>query len=362
MTRAADSHAPNNFDFVRLVAAAWVIVGHGYHLNGLYDTTPLLFNTAISTFAVRVFFVVSGYLVVASWRRDPHVGRFLARRALRIWPGLCGVVLIAAFVLGPVMTTLDVATYFSDPQTYGYLGTIFFYIQYYLPGVFAANVYPVAVNGSLWSLPAEVAMYLSVPAVALMGMALPFRYAYALGAKAVVAVAAIVPFVGSQPPVPVIVWATDLIEILWMAPYFVVGGCLDLFRRYVPLHLGAAAVLVVIGEAISAAGPSVQILLVLITCYAVISFGTSSTPYIRRAARFGDLSYGIFLYGYPIQQIIAGAWHADLPVPFQIALALVLAAACAFLSWRFIERPSLNLKPRTPRSAPSSATTAGRSD
>ena len=75
------------------------------------------------------------------------------------------------------------------------------------------------------------------------------------------------------------------------------------------------------------------------------------TPLISSAGRYGDISYGLYLYGFPVQQLVAWRLHGTLPVPVQIVIALIGAGACAFVSWRLIEEPALRLKPRGKRSA-----------
>lgn len=115
----------NNFDFIRIVAATLVIVGHAYALLAL-PGTPEFFRSSVSTFAVKVFFVLSGYLVVTSWLHDPSVLRFITKRALRIWPALIAVVTLSAVVIGPLVTTLPLVDYVAHPAFGRYFETILF--------------------------------------------------------------------------------------------------------------------------------------------------------------------------------------------------------------------------------------------
>jgi Acyltransferase family len=107
--------------------------------------------------------VISGYLVSESWLRDSRLPAFLMRRSLRIFPGLTVIVLLSVLVLGPLMSDLPLRAYFGDRQSISYLWNVVLYPVYVLPGVFVDNPYPLAVNGSLWSLPVEFAMYLLTP-------------------------------------------------------------------------------------------------------------------------------------------------------------------------------------------------------
>lgn len=341
-------HAPNNFDFVRLAAAALVIAGHAHPLNGL--TSPGFFQVSIETYAVKIFFVLSGYLVTKSWIEDPRIPQFMARRALRIFPALVGVTVLSVFVLGPIATKLDLRDYFRYPSLWTYFQNIFLYIHYYLPGVFTDNIYPGAVNGSLWSLSAEFFMYIIVSAVGLVFAGTTYRVGY-LATSVLILMANVYCFqIMPQPPPRVVFYATDMMAWLTMAPYFMAGGCLFAFKDYIKPNLAISLLLVLAGLWLTSTGLGVEPLLLAITSYAVISFGLESTPLISRAARYGDISYGLYLYGFPVQQLVAWRLHGIVPVPVQIIIALIGAGACAFVSWRLIEAPALRLKPRSERS------------
>src|SRR5689334_3389618 len=114
----------NAFDVLRLFAALTVIFGHAFRLTG--EIGPSFAGTGVATTGVKVFFVISGYLVAQSWMRDPNPARFLRRRLLRIMPGLVAVVALTAFVLGPLVTRLPLPAYFADARTLLYLANIAF--------------------------------------------------------------------------------------------------------------------------------------------------------------------------------------------------------------------------------------------
>ena len=117
-----EAHRENNFDAVRLIAAAAVIYGHAHPLTGTVDVGFM--GNAVQSFAVKVFFVISGFLIATSWIADPNVPRYLEKRALRIFPALVVVVVLCAFVLGPVVTTLPLTQYFANGRTRAYLWNI----------------------------------------------------------------------------------------------------------------------------------------------------------------------------------------------------------------------------------------------
>jgi len=323
----------NNFDFLRMAAAFLVLVSHQFALNGLPE--PSVFRMSLGTFAVLVFFSVSGFLVSQSWRQDPHALRFLAKRFLRIWPGLAVVTLLAALVLGPLVSTLEAQTYFAHPDLRDFLRNLkLTTIRYVLPGVFDDNPHPRAVNGSLWTIPLEVRCYAALLLAGVAGL-MARRWTVALGTAAFA-----VYFFGP---------AFDPKNYqLHFAVYFFAGVCLDLYRR---LWEGQPAWLVAAAGAASLAfhllGLDHIALAILIPSLSVAA-GTCATPVIRRFGRYGDLSYGVYIYAFPIQQTVV--WMAGKDLPFTAGLAIAAAATlvCAFLSWHLVEQPALRLKSRLP--------------
>lgn len=146
-----------------------VFVSHHYALQGLPE--PMVSTwTTFGGLGVAMFFSISGYLIAISWMRDPHLGRFAVRRLLRILPGLVVVVAFCALVLGPWMSTVPPAEYYWHPGVWAYFRNILFSPVYSLPGVFGANPYPHAVNGSLWTLPLEFFLYFAMIPVSFLGI------------------------------------------------------------------------------------------------------------------------------------------------------------------------------------------------
>ncbi len=100
----------NSFDVLRLAAAAMVLVGHSFYLAGRSEPTVPLTGTGISFVGVLVFFAISGFLVTGSWLHDRRVVPFVVKRALRIMPALVVVLVLTAYLLGPLATTIDRGT------------------------------------------------------------------------------------------------------------------------------------------------------------------------------------------------------------------------------------------------------------
>jgi len=323
----------NNFDFLRIVAVLLVLINHQFDLTR--RVAPGLFSfQSMGGIGVLIFFSISGYLVAQSWDRDPSVPRFLARRVIRIWPGLIMVTLLAAFLLGPLASSLPMAAYFHAPEFRGYFATLEMRIQFDLPGVFKDNPWGSAVNGSLWTLPLEVRWYVVLAVLGLAGI-LRRRFLVLLGAVAF----AIFVFVIRDAQHRV-----DRSLLNEFGAFFFYGVCLNYFndiwtRRPVLI----AALLAVISFALAKTGYQYAAFFAIFP-FAVIWIGTSSTPVLRRFGRFGDFSYGMYIYAFPVQQTVIWLSGNRISLIQGLIVSAICTAILAFISWHLVERRGLALK------------------
>ena len=220
----------NNLTALRWFAACLVLYGHAFVFLGLPE--PLFLQwVPMGPLGVYIFFAISGYLVAQSWQRDPNVPRFLAKRALRIFPGLLVCTLLSVLVLGPWLTTLDMATYWRNEHTRGYFTNVALYMTYHLPGVFAQNKLPHAVNGSLWSLPVEFFMYLLLAFLGLVGTWFQNqKWGNWLTALTTLSFMLLVALWALPSTEALVVYRTDLRQIPLCGVYFMVGVCLFQFN------------------------------------------------------------------------------------------------------------------------------------
>jgi peptidoglycan/LPS O-acetylase OafA/YrhL len=354
---AAPADAPRHystFDALRIIAAIAVILSHAYPLTGHREPFTVHlggYTPDLGTSAVAVFFVISGFLITMSWNRTPGTRSFVVKRFARIWPGFAVVVLAAAFILGPLVTTLAVRDYLTSGQTWGYVGHNLFMapIKFTLPGVFA-DLPNHAVNGSLWTLPYEVLAYVSVLVLGIIGclrrrmvvlvvfvaVLLCFRLSVATHELDVSSLHA-----GG------ITGARLLVLLAW----FFAGAILFLFSDRIPRtgRIAFAAALVL------AAGLAVgeSLLVIPSFAYLIIFAGTRPSVFVDTVRRRGDPSYGIYLYAFPIQQLFVLAGVRDPLLLFIIATPI--AIIFGYLSWHLIENPSIRaLKgfARSPKRAP----------
>lgn len=332
----SDNSRENNFNIIRFIAAVMVIYGHMYHLIGSYPKN--YFGMAVSSIGVKVFFLISGYLIMQSYIRDSNLLRYCIRRFFRIVPGLIGVVLFSVFIVGPIFTTLPLENYFSDPLIKVYLKNIVFYINYNLPGVFVDNIYPNAINGSLWSLPVEVFMYIMLPAIFII-----FRK---VSKKPVVFILAIISEcvnLGRQiffPDLRIVIYGSNIVDALALIPYFFVGMlfCFDGIKRYLNFQLATA--LLIIGMMLDISTVKGELLLFFVLPYFIFSFAFVENPLFKKCFSKNDYSYGMYLYGFVIQQILVNKLaYLGLSLNVFMLISTTVTMIFAILSWHLIEKP-----------------------
>jgi peptidoglycan/LPS O-acetylase OafA/YrhL len=277
---------------------------------------------------------------------------FAVKRALRILPALAVCLLVSAYVLGAAATTLPLHAYLesSQPLTYAVRnlvavagGGLVSEPTYTLPGVFAHNPHGASINGSLWTLPIEVQAYYMVAFLGCLSLtrrALPAVAAAGLLVLAAPAQAYGMPVVGH-----VLAGRPEAVQLLAL---FGVSALLYLHRERIPLRLDvgallAAALLLTLDTSLEKVVTSLTLpYLILLAAYRL-------PPAVQRLTRHGDISYGLYLLAFPIQQTILLLSPGRLSPYALFAIALPLTIAFATLSWRLIERPALRLKPRAAR-------------
>jgi len=345
-----EAHGSNNFDFVRVVAALCVVVSHQYALNGLPEPTFLNVHT-LGGLGVLIFFSVSGYLVAQSWTADPHPLRFAARRLLRIWPALALVILVCTFVWGPLVSPLGWREYLRHPAVPEYLRNLIFSMKGALPIHLDGNALPYAVNGPLWTIPLELQCYLALAVLGLAGLLRSVWWVAALTAALVVRYA-VVEARGDQ-LADILGWTLEQHFLLEFGLFFAAGTILHHVHLARPWHrpalfgltLSAGTIAILLGRPLLG-------LWLIVPC-TVVLVGTAATPYLRRAGRFGDPSYGLYIFAFPIQQTLIWLNKGRLGWTTLFLLTLLACFAAAFASWHLVEKRVLRLKPRRPRAAPS---------
>lgn len=332
----------NNLTALRWLAASMVLIGHSFAFLGLPEPTFMGWVT-LGPLGVYIFFAISGYLVAQSWESDPHPLRFLQRRALRIFPGLIVCTMLSVFVLGPLLTSLPLSDYFLSIYTRGYLTNIALYITFYLPGVFETNHIANAVNGSLWSLPAEFSMYLALALFGLMRVPRAGWIAVAVGLMLLAKLWAM------RSPDMLVVYRTDLRQVVTCGVYFWVGAVFYRYKLNRYFSMTNVFVAIIIWLCLSRWMDFYVMGSWLILPFLSLAFGLTTNSWLSRLAKY-DYSYGIYIYAFPIQQTVAKFWP-QMPIEYYLAITASATLAMAALSWHYVEHPALRLKPTQRRNS-----------
>ena len=291
----------------------------------------------LATAGVIAFFVVSGFLVTRSAYQSKSTFGFVMARALRVWPALVAASAVTAIVIGPMVTSLTLREYFGSIAPWRYVLLVSTLdVGQSLPGVFPNNPLAHAVNGSLWTLQVETFLY-GVTALVLAVGILRHRVLCTLlviGAALVIV----------QMPEVVLPWIprhdAPMTPRLMLAYGLGVLGYLH--RKAVPLSLWVALLLVV-GTIWCWETRFFSLAFYATSAYLVLYIGLLQLDSITRAMGGTDLSYGIYIYSFPVQQALVSLFHIDRPFVLA-AFTFPIVSVLALASWRLIERPALRLK------------------
>lgn len=321
----------NNFDALRFLAALGVVLSHAYPVtqgSNAHEFLMLLSGgqTSLGEVCVMVFFVISGFLITRSFARAASLTDYLTSRLLRLVPGLAVMALLTSFVMGPLVTSLTAQTYWSSVATYRFLANGLIYnAAQWLPGVFGQHVFPHVVNASLWTLAYEFSCY---TAVATAGLVL--RRAW-------------------LPAFLLALFTVASVFFTWISPrlflvfggYFLAGSLAYLGRRYIPLAGLWFAISLAVLVATLVLQQGFQAASFVFGSYAILWLAMTPVWWLHGFTRHGDFSYGVYIYAFPIQQVLAPVFSSPL-ANFLATTPLVLL--CAVLSWHGVEKPALGYK------------------
>jgi peptidoglycan/LPS O-acetylase OafA/YrhL len=321
----------------RLVMATGVFLGHSIALTGRkVSFAPA--DQLLGHVWVDGFFAISGFLVTSSWLRDPRVGPFLVARGLRILPGLWVCLIITAFVIAPIGVAIQggpnlLATAAPEKYVLNNITTITF--QADIAGTPQGVPHPGMWNGSLWTLQFEVLCYIAVLVFGVVGLLLRRWFLPTAMALALI-------WSATLPP-----WTVEPISIAQIlarfAVMFLAGALLHQFRDVIPARwslVGASAVIVLAASFL----PNYRLVAALPLAYSLVVSGAlihNSQLNFRN-----DLSYGVYIYAWPLQQLLVVSGLGFLtPLLFSTVVAVPILALAA-LSWFLIEKRALSLKSR----------------
>jgi len=334
----------NNFNLIRFVAAFLVLYTHSFVLTGT-DEVEFFYSVSgmtLGSVAVDVFFITSGFLIAGSFFERNNIIAFVWARVLRIYPALIVAVLFCVFVVGLYFTTNSVEDYLSDRMTYSFLlrnFTLFFGVNYHLPGVFTDVPYERAINGSLWTLPYEVKMYACLAVIA--SVIIGFKKWIGQGSIKVL-------FIG-------------------IATVALLVNIINHFHQFVPVQYARLFSMFFVGAAFYVCRDHIRLigwlfyvliamlLLSLINKELFFAIYYIALPYlvfyvayvpsgrVRTFNKAGDYSYGIYIYAFPVQQSVV-TLMPEISVSNMIPVAFIITLCLAFLSWHVIEKSFLTMK------------------
>jgi peptidoglycan/LPS O-acetylase OafA/YrhL len=324
------------FDFLRIALAITIVVNHSFLIvDGNFDYVRAHHLWAIFSLTLPMFFALSGFLISASAQRL-RLHDFLLNRALRIVPALAVDISISALVIGPLFTVFPWKTYYTDTEFKHYFLNIVGFIHYLLPGVFLSNPFAGQVNGSLWTVPPEIGCYAIMTALIASGAIKSGRKLFAAFAAFTVCF-----YLALNYGPDLSTFDTTIFNYLrnfigergrGLYFYFLGGTLLYHFRHKVPYspYLFALCVALCLLRNLSFFGPWKDILFLFPVSYMTAYIGLLP---IRRLPLFsgGDYSYGIYLYGYPLQQMLIQL-HPRLPIALHCLCSIVLATGVAMIS------------------------------
>lgn len=323
----------SGFDYMRLILALTVIAFHsvvtsyGHAYQSAFTQTPFghLFSVILP-----MFFALSGFLVAGSLERAKGLTTFLGLRAFRIFPALIVDTIFCALIIGPLVTTLPLQDYFQHADFQHYMGNALGIIHYHLPGVFQNNPTDL-VNGQLWTIPMELECYIVIAGLALFGTHLRPRLFAALILGFSLVLEARVLWAGASP------WAGRTLVMCFLA-----GIALYINRAAIPW----SRALFLLCAAFTVASLFDQRLVYLSpfpAAYTTAYLGLTNPTKIALLKK-GDYSYGLFLYGFPIQQVLVYQFPWARDWYLNILTAIPLTFIFAALSWHWIESPILERK------------------
>lgn len=333
----------NHFTLIRLIAALVVVKEHSFSQLAPYSHSSVTSLLKIGLFGLPAFFFLSGLLVSGSIRRSASWKNFLWRRALRIYPAAWAVILSTAFLLGPVLTDLPVVAYFSNPAFYQYLSSLaLFRIHFSLPGVFDHSVMGSPdLLSPLWSITLELRLYLALlilgwpnyPGKKLLWAAFVFLVAW---------IGLVVPEKVSALTQEYLHREIYIRQISVFTLYFLLGVGANIWQHKIVIRpfWGPVLLLLYLGFLYFPIMWPVQFLVV--PGY-VLWIATSPHPFFKTLTPRADISYGIYVFALPIQQLVANYFRpGNSWTLFLLSLVFVLPLALA--SWYGLEKKALGLK------------------
>ena len=338
----------HQLDLLRIIFATMVLLGHASELSPgqLYGDLFRRWthsNVTFGAIGVDGFFLLSGFLIVQSWENNPELMNFLRKRALRIVPGYFVAVVLSTLVVGIAAPAVDHFFRNLGPE---FAVSILFLSAPVTPAVFPGLTHN-SVNGSLWTIPYEFRCYLFVAFCGMVGL-IRRRRAWLFLTIALLLVVFIPLLEGflkwNESPFDLLIGNSE--QDFRLTATYCLGGSFYLFRHEIPFRpMLAVIALAILGVCIGIHPINLEPFLVVLGAY--LMFYVTRTPMKSLAwmKNFPDISYGIYLYGWPVESLWIWYRHGSSGATFFFSTAICFGLG--WLSWHFVERPMLKLKSKS---------------
>ncbi len=323
----------NNFNILRFIFASLVIVSHAPEIQDGSRKNELLTNMfgtiSFGELAVDSFFILSGYLILKSWIENPNLVRFLKSRIFRIYPGFIVASLVCVFIVGPAYGE---SNYLSEFRILSFLKSIVTLQQPNTPPVFFGSHFPV-VNGAMWTIYYEFTCYLLVLLLGLIGF---YKQRYSLFILTLLLTGLFLLNKGS------------ILELGKVQPYvrlgmiFLYGACFYFYREYIHWRFKFSTYSLCIVFVLLFSHSFAEVAIGIFWGYSVIYFANTQGKLLL-FNKLPDVSYGIYLYAWPITKVIYQEWP-NINVFLCMAITLFISILFGMVSWHVIEKPFIKLK------------------
>ena len=324
------SNRDNIFDLIRHAAACLVLFSHHFALSGYAEPIFLHWDT-FGFVSVATFFAISGYFMPQSFNHSENFVVYLTKRCCRIFPGLIACSFFMCYVIGPIFTPVPVIDYVLDPHILKTSISYSFFIGRSIPDVFSDFIYKGAINGSLWTLPVEFLSYI------ILGIIL--SYSNTWKSVFILLLAAMIStfLISAHRIEDIAFYGIPLSYLSMFGIAFSVGALMSMtYQSWInirgPLVLVSIILILILQDR-----PELSILGTASLAVLAVILGVSFRDKLING-RF-DISYGIYIYAFPIQQMVIN--RVTQHFWLSLFISIILTGIMATFSYLFIEKPFL---------------------